>query len=189
MSSGGEDAESDKMIAEIPINDDGTLDLSSQEAKIILENVSNANFQLDYIIGDDDADKLNDGRQGETVPAESADTLDIDVNNNQSNPDKSSNRFKDVSQEDTDAFLLENINKNTAYKTKGDLRIFTEWLQQYGEERDFHEISGSEMDSLLARFCLSVRKKDQSEYEPDTISSIFHSIERYKIIVFAMLPR
>jgi hypothetical protein len=90
------------------------------------------------------------------------------------------NRFKDVSVEGTDAFLHENINKNTANKTKTDVKMLFEWLQQFGvgEQRDFHKILGSEMDSLLARFCLSVRKKDQSEYEPDSISSIFHSIDR-----------
>ena len=58
------------------------------------------------------------------------------------------NRFKDVSVEDIDAFLHENINKNTAYKTKTDVKMFFEWLQQFGvgEQRDFHKISGSEME-------------------------------------------
>jgi hypothetical protein len=37
------------MIAEIPVNEDGIFSLSSQEAKVILENVSNSNFHLDYI--------------------------------------------------------------------------------------------------------------------------------------------
>jgi hypothetical protein len=48
------------------------------------------------------------------------------------------NRFKDVSVEGTDAFLHEIINKNTAYKTKTDVKMFFEWLQQFGvgEQRD-----------------------------------------------------
>jgi len=126
-------------------------------------------FDLDYIYEDpsNDADKQS---------GDATTTNLMDVSNE--GTEKSTNRFKDVSVEDTDAFLHENINRNTAYKTKTDVKKITEWLQQYGEERDFHGISGSEMDSLLARFCLSVRKKDQSEFEPDSISSIFHSIDR-----------
>jgi hypothetical protein len=54
MSSGSE-----KVITEIPVNEDGILSLSSQEAKVILENVYNSNFHLDYIYEDpsNDADK------------------------------------------------------------------------------------------------------------------------------------
>jgi hypothetical protein len=51
MSSGSE--------KEITVNEDGILSLSSQEAKVILENVSNSNVHLDYIYEDpsNDADK------------------------------------------------------------------------------------------------------------------------------------
>ena len=54
MSSGSE-----KVIAEIPVNEDGILCLSGQEAKVILENVSRSNIHLDYIYEDpsNDADK------------------------------------------------------------------------------------------------------------------------------------
>jgi hypothetical protein len=38
MSSGSE-----KVITEIPVNEEGILSLSSQEAKVILENVYNSN--------------------------------------------------------------------------------------------------------------------------------------------------
>ena len=54
MSSGSE-----KVITEIPVNEEGILSLSSQETKVILENVYNSNFHLDYIYEDpsNDADK------------------------------------------------------------------------------------------------------------------------------------
>ena len=74
----------------------------------------------------------------------------MDVSNEST--EKSTNRFKDVSVEDTDAFLHENINKNIAYKTKTDAQKILNGFNSM-ERRDFHEISSSEMDSLLARFC------------------------------------
>ena len=121
MSSGSE-----KVIAEIPVNEDGILCLSGQEAKVILENISKSNIHLDYIYEDpsNDADK-------QSGDATTADLMDV---SNESN-EKSTNRFKDVTVEDTDAFLHENINKNTAYKTKTYVQTNIEWLQQYGEER------------------------------------------------------
>ena len=121
MSSGSE-----KVIAEIPVNEDGILCLSGQEAKVILENISKSNIHLDYIYEDpsNDVDK-------QSGDATTADLMDV---SNESN-EKSTNRFKDVTVEDTDAFLHENINKNTAYKTKTYVQTNIEWLQQYGEER------------------------------------------------------
>jgi hypothetical protein len=121
MSSGSE-----KVIAEIPVNEDGILCLSGQEAKVILENIYKSNIHLDYIYEDpsNDADK-------QSGDATTADLMDV---SNEST-EKSTNRFKDVTVEDTDAFLHENINKNTAYKTKTYVQTNIEWLQQYGEER------------------------------------------------------
>ena len=108
MSSGSE-----KVIAEIPVNEDGILSLSSQEAKVIIENVSNSNFDLDYIYEDpsNDADKQS---------GDATTTNLMDVSNE--GTEKSTNRFKDVSVEDTDVFIHENINRNTAYKTKTDVK-------------------------------------------------------------------
>jgi hypothetical protein len=43
--------------------------------------------------------------------------------------DAQEGRFKAVAEEDTDQFLRDNINKNTNYKTKSDMTIFTDWLR------------------------------------------------------------
>ena len=43
--------------------------------------------------------------------------------------DAQEGRFKAVAEEDTDQFLRDNINKNTNYKTKSDMKIFTDWLR------------------------------------------------------------
>ena len=43
--------------------------------------------------------------------------------------DAQEGRFKAVAEEYTDQFLKDNINKNTNYKTKSDMTIFTDWLR------------------------------------------------------------
>ena len=64
-------------------------------------------------------------------------------------------RYKEVSLEDTDRFLVENTNKNTKNKTQSDTRLFTDWILENQENRKLEEIPASELDMLLARFYLS----------------------------------
>ncbi|CAG2195307.1 unnamed protein product [Mytilus edulis] len=44
--------------------------------------------------------------------------------------DTGSSRFRSVSNEDTDEFLRKNVNKNTDYKTRSDVKTFYTWAQQ-----------------------------------------------------------
>ena len=88
-------------------------------------------------------------------------------------------RFRIYSDVETDAFLKENKNKNTGEKTKSDMKIVTDFFRSVGEFKDPATIHSSELGSLLARFFLGERKRDFSEYEPDTLCSIRNSIDRY----------
>jgi hypothetical protein len=88
-------------------------------------------------------------------------------------------RFRIYSDAETDAFLKENKNKNTGQKTKSDMKKVTDFFRSVGEFRDPATIPSSELDSLIARFFLGVRKRDFSEYELDTLCSIHSSIDRY----------
>ena len=87
-------------------------------------------------------------------------------------------RFRVYSDAETDAFLKENKNKNTGQKTKSDMKIVSDFFRSVGELRDLAIILSSELDSLLARFFLGVRKRDFSEYEPDTLCSIHNRYSR-----------
>jgi hypothetical protein len=40
-------------------------------------------------------------------------------------------------------------------------------------------LNPTELDNLIGKFLLSIRKVDGEEYEPDTITSFHHGIERY----------
>ncbi|VDI00501.1 Hypothetical predicted protein [Mytilus galloprovincialis] len=70
--------------------------------------------------------------------------------------DTGSSRFRSVSNEDTDEFLRKNVNKNTDYKTRSDVKTFYTWAQQVGEFRELQMIPFKELDAILARFYLGV---------------------------------
>ncbi|XP_063442425.1 uncharacterized protein LOC134722732 [Mytilus trossulus] len=91
--------------------------------------------------------------------------------------DTGSSRFRSVSNEDTDEFLRKNVNKNTDYKTRSDVKTFYTWAQQVGEFRELQMIPFKELDAILARFYLGVRNKEGQEYEPDTLTGFQNSIE------------
>ncbi|XP_076070355.1 uncharacterized protein KIAA1958-like [Mytilus galloprovincialis] len=93
--------------------------------------------------------------------------------------DTGSSRFRSVSNEDTDEFLRKNVNKNTDYKTRSDVKTFYTWAQQVGEFRELQMIPFKELDAILARFYLGVRNKEGQEYEPDTLTGFQNSIERH----------
>ena len=153
--------------------------LTTGEAKAILSQIvrsPESSFDLDFT----DFNKLNYGDTGHSTVDTIADPegenpRPINATETIQTRDK---RFPEVSLEDTDKFLAENINKNTLYKTKTDMKIFQDWLVEAGEDRDFQDIPAKDMDNLLARFCLGVRKRDKTEYEPDSITGMVNSIER-----------
>ncbi|VDI12119.1 Hypothetical predicted protein [Mytilus galloprovincialis] len=93
--------------------------------------------------------------------------------------DTGSSRFRSVSNEDTDEFLRKNVNKNTDYKTRSDVKTFYTWAQQVGEFRELQMIPFKELDAILARFYLGVRNKEGQEYEPDTLTGFQNSIESF----------
>jgi hypothetical protein len=46
-----------------------------------------------------------------------------------------------------------------------------------GEERAPGQIPPKDLDSIMARFFLGVLKKDGTEYEPDSLGSMYNSLE------------
>lgn len=155
-----------------------TVSFTSEEAKVILADFArtsnDSTFEIDY-----DFQELNyetdTGNEVRVDESSSSSMNDVNVNDSDNKENK---RFSDVSLEDTDKFLVDTVNKNTLYKTRTDVKTFQDWLIEIGEARDFKEIPPKEMDGLLARFCLGVRKKDKTEYEPDSITAMMNSIGR-----------
>ena len=70
-------------------------------------------------------------------------------------------------------------NPNTKAKTMSDLKKFNEWLLSVGEERSIETIAPENLDLYMARFFLSIKKKNDKEYEPDSLKSYQSSLHRY----------
>ena len=89
-------------------------------------------------------------------------------------------RFRDISEVETDKFIEYMRYNNTKRKTICDVKLFYSWMEaKLGDMRHAEFIPPSELDSELARFFLSIRKPDLTEYEPESIKSKQLSISRY----------
>ena len=79
-------------------------------------------------------------------------------------------------------FLEENLNKNTKTKIKSDMKVTTDFFTSIGEERAPGQIPPKTLTVLsqcMARFFLGVLKKDGTEYEPDSLGSMYNSLDRH----------
>ena len=84
-----------------------------------------------------------------------------------------------LNDEDIDNFIAENRNKNTTKKTQSDLNVFYRWAKNVNETRTIENIPEQELDKVLAHFFLNVRKTNGDEYEPDTLTSMLRSFDRF----------
>ena len=68
---------------------------------------------------------------------------------------------------------------NTKKKTTYDLNIWRRYCSSVGETRTLENIPPKELNILLCRFFMDVRKKDGGVYEPVSLISFQRSIQRY----------
>ena len=76
-------------------------------------------------------------------------------------------------------FLQEQKSKNTQYKTKSDLNAWKKFCESLKESRAIENIPANELDLLLSKFFISVRKQNGTKYEPGTLSGFQRSFQRY----------
>ena len=88
-------------------------------------------------------------------------------------------RFVVVSDDDVNAFSEQQENDNTKKKTLYDLKIFREFLETCDEKREIENITPVELQAIIKKFVLAVRKKNGDEYEPSSIRAFLQSIDRY----------
>ena len=69
--------------------------------------------------------------------------------------------------------------KNTQYKTKSDLNTWKKFCESMKESRAIENIPANELDLLLSKFFISVRKQDGTEYEPCTLSGFQRSFQHH----------
>ena len=82
-----------------------------------------------------------------------------------SSPDEEATRKDEV---EIEKFLQEQKSKNTQYKTKSDLNAWKKFCESLKESRAIENIPANELDLLLSKFFISVRKQNGTEYEPTT---------------------
>jgi hypothetical protein len=75
-------------------------------------------------------------------------------------------------------FVRDSKNKNTNYKTEGHIKVVRQFLDENSERRPIHEIPPIELNELLMKFLLSVRKVDGGEYEPTSLRGYISSLDR-----------
>ena len=72
-----------------------------------------------------------------------------------------------------------NKNKNTEKSTNTWARRFTDWLEKYSIKIEPGDTSSSELDKILQHFFAELRKKDCTNYEPDSLRTMLGALDRY----------
>jgi len=86
-------------------------------------------------------------------------------------------RFVFVSDEEVSRFIEENENENTARKSAQDVALLKSFLSEKNLKEP-EELSPLKLDASLKEFVISLRKHDESDYEPSSLRCLVASIER-----------
>ena len=62
------------------------------------------------------------------------------------------------------------------------MNVYQRFLSERGERRKVKEIPPTELDSLLGEFYITAKKKDKTEYEPDTLLYLDDNNARVNIL-------
>ena len=68
-------------------------------------------------------------------------------------------RFASISDEEVKEFTEKLENKNTKKKTLYDIKVFKEYLDTCDEKREIKDITPVELQEIIQKFVLAVRKK------------------------------
>ena len=74
--------------------------------------------------------------------------------------------FGSISDEEVKEFTEKLENENTKKKTLYDIKVFKEYLDACDEKREIEDITPVELQEIIKKFVLAVRKKNGEEYEP-----------------------
>ena len=88
-------------------------------------------------------------------------------------------RFVKVTEDNISAIKERRFEKNTALNTNWGVKIFQDWLRENDINLEFPSMSPSDLDELLARFYVEVRKVDGSFYSKPSYTCLRAAIQRY----------
>ena len=91
-------------------------------------------------------------------------------------------RFASISDEEVKEFTEKLEKENTRKKTLYDIKVFKEYLDACDEKREIEDITPVELQEIIKKFVLAVRKKNGKkwkEYEPSSLRAFNQSIDRH----------
>ena len=88
-------------------------------------------------------------------------------------------RFPVVSTEEITEINESAASKNTKRTTQTWLTVWMKWCKVRNIDEKIERYSPQALDEVLKKFYVEVRKKDGSEYEPDSLRVMQASIDRY----------
>ena len=94
------------------------------------------------------------------------------IENDNSAQNSSKTNIEDDS-ENLRNYVKDNRNVNTTIKTNRETARFKNYLENKGEHREIHHIPPTELNIQLGGFLKDLKKKNGSNYEPDSITSFF----------------
>lgn len=81
--------------------------------------------------------------------------------------------------DEVQSFISAQRPENTVNKTKYDINVWKRFLSDRNERRQIEDIPASELNMLVCRFFMEIRKKDGEAYEPTSLTSFHRSLQRY----------
>ena len=95
-------------------------------------------------------------------------------------PDVKQQARQEVSLDAVSRFINEQKKINTTKATNRDIKTVSDWLlREKSESRNIQNIEPKELDELLSQFFVFVRKRDGTEYQPSSLTSMLHGIDRH----------
>ena len=88
-------------------------------------------------------------------------------------------RFPDCDAKELQQFKENAENSNTKKSTKTCLTVWTTWAEEKGYSPDIVSYEAKELDEKLQRLFAEVRKKDDSDYDPDSLRLMIASLDRH----------
>ena len=88
-------------------------------------------------------------------------------------------RLPDCDAKELQQFKENAENSNTKKSTKTCFTVWTTWAEEKGYSPDIVSYEAKELDEKLQRLFAEVRKKDGSDYEPDSLRVMIASLDRH----------
>ena len=88
-------------------------------------------------------------------------------------------RFPDCGTKELQQFKENAENSDTKKRIKTWLTVWTTWTEEKGYSPDNVSYETKELDEKLQRFFAEVRKKDGSDYEPNSLRVMIASLNRH----------